>query len=53
MSADLKKSTGASLILIFLGLSALFGGARWLALLIPAAILVWYGAGSAWHTGRN
>jgi hypothetical protein len=53
MSADSKKSTGATVILIILGLAAIFGGARWLALLIPAAVLVWYRAGSAWRTGRN
>jgi hypothetical protein len=53
MSADAKKSTGATVILIILGLAALIGGAHWLALLIPAAVLVWYGAGSAWRTGRN
>jgi hypothetical protein len=53
MSADLKKSTGGTLMLIFLGLAAFFGGARWLALLIPAAVLVWYRAGSAWRTGRD
>jgi hypothetical protein len=53
MSADLKKSTGATVILIILGLAAVVGGARWLAMLIPAALLVWYGAGSGWRTGRN
>jgi hypothetical protein len=53
MSADSKKSTSGTLMLIILGLAAFFGGARWLALLIPAALLVWYGAGSALRTGRN
>jgi hypothetical protein len=53
MSADSKKSTGATLIFILLGLAALFGGAGWLTLLIPAAVLVWYSAGSVWRTGRN
>jgi hypothetical protein len=53
MSAEIKKSTGASAIFIFLGLLAFFGGSTWLTLLIPAAILVWFGAGSAWRTGRN
>jgi hypothetical protein len=53
MSADTKKSTGATAIFILLGLAALFGGAGWLTLLIPAAVVVWYGAGSAWRTGRN
>ncbi len=53
MSADLKKSTGATAIFIILGLAALFGGAKWLAVLIPVAVLVWYTAGSARRTGRN
>jgi hypothetical protein len=53
MSVDSKKSTGATVIFIILGLVALFGGAGWLTLLIPVAVLVWYGAGSAWRTGRN
>jgi hypothetical protein len=53
MSADSKKSTGAAALFMILGLAAFFGGTRWLALLIPAAVLVWYGAGSAWRTGRN
>jgi hypothetical protein len=53
MSANSKKSTGATVMFIILGLAALFGGASWLTLLIPAALLVWYGAGSAWRTGRN
>jgi hypothetical protein len=53
MSTDYKKSTGATAIFVILGLAALFGGARWLTVLIPAAILVWYGAGSARRTGRN
>jgi hypothetical protein len=53
MSADYKKSTGATVILIILGLTALFAGARWLTLLIPVAVLVWFSAVSAWRTGRN
>jgi Na+/H+ antiporter NhaC len=53
MSVDSKKSTGATVIFIILGLAAFFGGASWLAWLIPAAVLVWYGAGSARRTGRN
>jgi hypothetical protein len=53
MSADLKKSTGATAIFVILGLAALFAGARWLTVLIPVAVLVWYGADSARRTGRN
>jgi hypothetical protein len=53
MSADVKKSTAATVMFVLFGLAALFGGAGWLALLIPAAVLVWYTAGSTWRTGRN
>ena len=42
-----------TLILILLGIAALYGGSRWLTILIPAAILVWYGAGPALRGGRN
>jgi hypothetical protein len=40
-------------VLILFGLVALFGGERWLVLLIPAATLVWFGAGSALRSGRS
>jgi hypothetical protein len=53
MSAQSKKSTGGTVILILLGMAALVGGVRWLTLLVPAAVLVWYGVGSALRTGRN
>jgi len=36
------KSCGWALVLIALGLIALYAGPRGLALLVPAAILVWY-----------
>jgi len=32
---------------------ALYGGARWLLLLIPAAALVWYAAAPKLRRGRN
>ena len=35
------------MILMILGVLALYGGARWLLLLIPAAVLVWYAAKGA------
>lgn len=37
-----NKSTGWSLVLIALGLLALYSGPRGLALLVPTAILIWY-----------
>jgi hypothetical protein len=53
MSANSKKSMGWTVVLIILGVAALFGGTEWLALLIPAALLVWYSARPALRTGRN
>ena len=53
MSADSKKSMGWTVVLILLGVVALFAGARWLTLLIPAAMLIWYGAGPMLGGGRN
>lgn len=53
MSANSKKSMGWMVVLILLGVAALFGGAKWLVLLIPAATLVWYGAAPILRGGRN
>jgi hypothetical protein len=53
MSANSKKSMGWTMVLICLGLLALFGGEKWLALLIPAAVFVWYAARPMLRTGRN
>jgi len=53
MSANLKKSMGWTVVLILLGMAALYGGSNWLALLIPAALLVWYTAKPGLGTGRN
>jgi hypothetical protein len=53
MSKNSKKSMGWTSVLILLGLAALFAGAKWLVLLIPAAMLVWYGARSTLRSGRN
>ena len=44
MSMNSKKSMGWTVILIVMGMAALYGGSKWLALLIPAAVLVWYTA---------
>jgi len=44
MSADTRKGYGSTLALIVLGVLALYGGAQWLMILIPAAFLVWYAA---------
>lgn len=53
MSMDAKKSVGWAVILIVMGMAALYGGSKWLALLIPAALLVWYAAKPTLRTGRN
>jgi len=44
MSAESKKGFGSTLALIFLGVLALYVGAHWLLVLIPAAFLIWYSA---------
>jgi hypothetical protein len=44
MNTQSRKSFGWALVLVALGLLALYGGPRGLALLVPAAILVWYAA---------
>jgi hypothetical protein len=49
-----KKSWGWALLLVVLGWLALYAGPRGLALLVPAAILVWYRvAESAPRNRRN
>ena len=53
MSMNSKKSIAWTIVLIFLGLIALVGGDKWLVVLIPAAIMVWYGAKPALRRGRN
>jgi 4-amino-4-deoxy-L-arabinose transferase-like glycosyltransferase len=42
MNAQSNKSRAWALVLVALGLLALYAGPRGLALLVPAAILVWY-----------
>jgi len=57
MSVELKKSMAWSSVLIALGVLALYSGIGVLAILVPAAILVYYGtAASIFHnrsTGRR
>ena len=53
MSLNLKKSMGWTVVLVLLGMAALYGGSKWLSLLIPAALLVWYAAKATLRTGRN
>jgi hypothetical protein len=53
MSAESKKSMGWTIVLMVLGVAALYGGSGWLAILIPAALLVLYGRAPALRNGRN
>jgi hypothetical protein len=53
MSANSKKSIGWTIVLIILGMAALYGGTKWLSLLIPAALFVWFTAKPTLRTGRN
>jgi hypothetical protein len=53
MSKNSKKSMGWMVVLIFLGMAALYGGSKWLGLLVPVALLVWYSAKLTLGTGRN
>jgi len=48
MKTQSSKSPGWSLVLVALGLLALYSGPRGLALLVPAAILIWYAVAKRW-----
>jgi len=53
MSANTKKSMSATITLVLLGMLVLFTGEKSLVVLIPAAVLVWYGAAPSLRSGRN
>jgi hypothetical protein len=53
MSVNLKKSMGWAVVLVLLGVLAIYAGAKSLIVLIPAAMLVWYEARPALRSGRN
>jgi len=40
MSIDARKGYGSTIVLMILGVLALYGDSRWLLVLIPAAVLV-------------
>jgi hypothetical protein len=48
-----NKSLAWSVLLVMLGVIALFAGAKSLILIIPAAALVWYEARPILRSGRN
>jgi len=54
MSADAKRKYGSTMVLIILGIFALYGGARWLLVLVPAAVVIWYAtSGADFKKSRN
>ena len=53
MSVNTKKSVGATIALILLGMLALITGEKLLVVMIPAAILIWYAASPTLRSGRN
>lgn len=53
MSASSKKSVGWMIVLIMLGMAALYGGSKWLSVLVPAGIVVWFTAKPSLKAGRN
>ena len=53
MSRSRKKSLGWAIVLVIFGFIALASGAKSLFVLVPAAMLIWYGASPTLGNGRN
>jgi hypothetical protein len=53
MSAEAKKSYAWSCSLLVLGMIALYGGANWLLILIPLALLIWFSCPARFSGSRN
>jgi len=53
MSAELKKSMAWSSVLIAFGVAALYSGIGFLVILVPAAILVYYGTAASIFRNRS
>jgi len=53
MSAEAKKHYGSTLVLLALGVLAVYAGPNWLLVLVPLALLVWFAAGPMLGSGRN
>ena len=53
MNKNAQKSIGWTLLLILFGIVALSTGVKSLFVLIPAAMLIWYGAWPSLRSGRN
>lgn len=52
MNTASNESLGFTALLVLFGMLALYGGGRWLALLIPAALLVWLVASARCQSRR-
>jgi hypothetical protein len=53
MNTNLKQSIGSTLLLVLLGMVVFLAGVKWLVILVPVAILVWFGTSPALRSGRN
>lgn len=53
MSWQRKKSLGGAAALMLLGTAAIFGGAKWLALVIPLALLVYSSIERSYNGGNK
>jgi hypothetical protein len=53
MSVQLRNSLGGAVVLMILGIAALFFGAKWLAVLIPVALLVYSSVEHSYEGNRN
>jgi hypothetical protein len=54
MSAEAKRGYSSTLALLTLAVLAFYAGTRWLVVLIPVALLIWYAAsGTALRRTRN
>jgi hypothetical protein len=53
MSAESRNSVGRTFLLIILGVVAFLAGVKSLVILIPVAMLVWFGVPPALRSGRN
>lgn len=53
MNANSSNSILWAMVLVALGIAAFFGGTGWLVVVLPAAMLVWFGARPIVASGRN
>jgi hypothetical protein len=53
MNKNLQKSIGWAVLLIVFGIISLSEGEKSLLVLIPAAMMIWYGARPTVGNGRN